>query len=85
MERKPDFCKLGMGSAFSSLATALPINYTHNTRLCQVKSEATLRRRPWPQTAPAFAEGRWTSAIACECAVIGAEPATASVNSLMSG
>jgi hypothetical protein len=44
IERRPDSCRLGMGSAFSSLDACLPINYTHGTRLCQEKNEATVRR-----------------------------------------
>ncbi len=62
MERRPDCCRLGTGSAVSSPDADLPINYTHQPRLCQVESEATLRRRPWAQTEPVSAEGRSASA-----------------------
>jgi hypothetical protein len=56
-ERRPDCCRLGMGSAFSSPDAGLLIYYTHVPRLCQVNCEATLRRRPWPETGPLSAEG----------------------------
>jgi len=46
-----------MGSAFSSPDAGLPSNYTHNPRLCQDKSEATLRRRPRPETGLVSVEG----------------------------
>jgi len=51
-----------MGSAFSSPDAGLLIYYTHVPRLCQVNCEATLRRRPWPETGPVFAEGPSASA-----------------------
>ena len=41
MERRPECCRLGMGSAFSSPDADLPIYYTHKSRLCQVENEAT--------------------------------------------
>jgi len=62
IERRPDCCRLDMGSAFSSPDARLPTDYTHQSRLCQENSEATLRRRPWPRTGPVSAQGPSASA-----------------------
>jgi hypothetical protein len=61
-ERRPDCCRLGMGSTFASPDELWPTYYTYESRPCKVNSEATPKSRPRPDAGPVSAQRRSASA-----------------------